>query len=106
MSLQNLRAVRAVCDRHGIPLFLDACRFAENAYFIKLREEGQKDRTVESIAREKAGIIKPGSAAVVGATDPEIVEIVRMSKEMGWKPILNTNGLALTKKRLAALRGD
>ena len=31
---------------------------------------------------------------------PEIVEIVRMSKEMGWKPILNTNGLALTKKRL------
>jgi tryptophanase len=40
VSLENLRAVRAVCDRYGIPLYLDACRFAENAYFIKLREPG------------------------------------------------------------------
>ncbi len=52
VSLENLRAVRAVCDRHGIPLFLDACRFAENAYFIKLREPGQQDRTPRAIARE------------------------------------------------------
>ena len=52
VSLENLRAVRAVCDRHGIPLFLDACRFAENAYFIKLREPGQQDRTPKEIARE------------------------------------------------------
>ena len=52
VSLANLRAVRAVCDRHGIPLFLDACRFAENAYFIKLREPGFADRTPKEIARE------------------------------------------------------
>ncbi len=52
VSLENIRAVRAICDRHGIPLFLDACRFAENAYFIKLREAGQQDRTPRQIARE------------------------------------------------------
>ncbi len=52
VSLKNLRAVRAVCDRHGIPLFLDACRFAENAYFIKLREPGQANRSVREIVRD------------------------------------------------------
>lgn len=52
VSLENLRAVRAVCDRYAIPLFLDACRFAENAYFIKLREPGQQDRTVRDIVRD------------------------------------------------------
>ncbi|MGB7556212.1 MAG: tryptophanase, partial [Candidatus Korobacteraceae bacterium] len=40
VSMENARAVSAVCRRHGIPLYFDACRFAENAYFIKLREEG------------------------------------------------------------------
>ncbi|MBI4420083.1 MAG: tryptophanase [Gemmatimonadetes bacterium] len=52
VSLANLRAVRAVCDRHRIPLFLDACRFAENAYFIKQREAGHGSRTPKEIARE------------------------------------------------------
>ncbi len=52
VSLANLRAVRAVCDRHRIPLYLDACRFAENAYFIKLREEGYAAKTPREIARE------------------------------------------------------
>jgi tryptophanase len=52
VSLANLRAVREVCDRHEIPLFLDACRFAENAWFIKLREPGQAERTPREIAAE------------------------------------------------------
>lgn len=52
VSLENMRAVRKVCDAHRVPLFLDACRFAENAWFIKQREEGQRDRSVKAIVRE------------------------------------------------------
>ncbi len=52
VSLENLRGVRALCDRFGKPLFLDACRFAENAFFVKLREQGQSSRTPREIARE------------------------------------------------------
>jgi len=52
VSLENLRQVRAVCDRYEIPFFLDACRFAENAWFIKTREPGQAERSVRAIVRE------------------------------------------------------
>lgn len=52
VSLENLRAVRQVCDQYGIPFFLDACRFAENAWFIKCREPGQQDRGVRQIVRD------------------------------------------------------
>ncbi|MDY7108714.1 MAG: tryptophanase [Planctomycetota bacterium] len=52
VSLANLREVRAVCDQHDKPLFLDACRFAENAWFIKQREPGQQGRSVEAIVRD------------------------------------------------------
>jgi tryptophanase len=56
VSLENLRAVRSVCDRYGLPLFLDACRFAENAYFIKEREPGQADRSIPDIVRDMAAL--------------------------------------------------
>lgn len=56
VSLENVRAVRAVCDRYGVPLYLDACRFAENAWFIREREPGQGDRDVADIVRELAGL--------------------------------------------------
>ncbi len=56
VSMENLRAVRAVCDRHGVPLFLDACRFAENAWFIREREPGFGDRDVADIVREIASL--------------------------------------------------
>ncbi len=52
VSMANLRAVREICDRYAIPLFLDACRFAENAYFIKLREPGYAEKRPLEIARE------------------------------------------------------
>ncbi len=52
VSMQNIRDVKAVCRRYGIPLFLDACRFAENAYFIKLREPEFAYTPVVDIVRE------------------------------------------------------
>ena len=52
VSLANVKAVSDVCRKHGIPFYIDACRFAENAYLIKLNEEGQGDRAVIDIARE------------------------------------------------------
>jgi tyrosine phenol-lyase len=52
VSMANVRAVSAICREHGIPLYIDACRFAENAYFIKLREDGYGDKTPIEIARE------------------------------------------------------
>ena len=56
VSLQNLRDTRDVCRKHGVPLFLDACRFAENAWFIREREPGQQDREVADIVREMASL--------------------------------------------------
>jgi tryptophanase len=52
VSMENARAVAAVCHKHRIPLYFDACRFAENAYFIKLREPGYADKTPKQIAQE------------------------------------------------------
>jgi tryptophanase len=56
VSLENLRAVRDVCDRHDIPLFLDACRYAENAWMVREREPGQEGRPVAEIVREFASL--------------------------------------------------
>jgi tryptophanase len=52
VSMENARAVSALCKKHGIPFYFDACRFAENAYFIKLREPGYADKTPKQIAQE------------------------------------------------------
>ena len=52
VSMQNIKDARAVCKEYNIPLFIDACRFAENSYFIKLREEGYANKTVLEIANE------------------------------------------------------
>ena len=52
VSMQNIKDTRKVCTEFNIPLFIDACRFAENSYFIKLREEGYANKTVPEIANE------------------------------------------------------
>ncbi len=52
VSLENIRAASTLCKERGIPFFIDACRFAENSWFIKIREEGNENRTPIEIARE------------------------------------------------------
>jgi tryptophanase len=52
VSMQNIKEVRRICSEYKIPLFIDACRFAENSYFIKLREQGYHDKPVSEIAKE------------------------------------------------------
>lgn len=52
VSMENIRAVRALADEHGIPLFFDACRFAENAHFIQQREPGYATRGIADIVLE------------------------------------------------------
>ncbi|HTM38615.1 MAG TPA: tryptophanase [Terriglobales bacterium] len=55
VSMENVRQVSAVCRSHGIPLYFDACRFAENSYFIKLREKGYESKSPKQIAQEMFG---------------------------------------------------
>ncbi len=55
VSMENVRQVSAACRKHGIPLYFDACRFAENSYFIKLREKGYETKTPKQIAQEMFG---------------------------------------------------
>jgi tryptophanase len=84
VSLENLRGVRKLCDRYKLRFFLDACRFAENAWFIKQREPGQQDRSVREIVREvfdlvdgatisakKDGLVNIGGLLLL--RDPELV---------------------------------
>ena len=52
VSLENVKAVKELSDRYGIPIYFDSARFAENAYFIKMREKGQENRTIKEIAKE------------------------------------------------------
>lgn len=52
VSMQNIREVKEVCNKYDIPLFIDACRFAENAYFIKKREKGYENKPIIEIAKE------------------------------------------------------
>ncbi len=72
VSLANVRAVREVCTRHRVPLFFDACRFAENCYFIQQRESGQANRTVAEIAKE---LFSYGDGCTMSAKKDGLVNI-------------------------------
>lgn len=72
VSLANIRATRQLLDRYGIPLFFDACRFAENCYFIKEREPDYRDKAVIDIARELFGY---GDGCTMSAKKDGLVNI-------------------------------
>jgi len=72
VSMQNVKDVRAVCDKYDLPLFLDACRFAENAYFIKQRERGYENKSILEICQE---IFSYADGATMSAKKDALVNI-------------------------------
>ncbi len=72
VSMENIRRTKALVSRYGIPLFFDACRFAENCYFIKEREPGYRDKSVLEIARE---LFSYGDGCTMSAKKDGLVNI-------------------------------
>ncbi|HSG81835.1 MAG TPA: tryptophanase, partial [Gemmatimonadota bacterium] len=90
VSMANVQAVSDVCRRFGVPLYIDACRFAENAYFIKLREPGYADKSVAEIARQLMSMAdgctmsakKDGLANIGGFLATNDEELARQEKDL------------------------
>lgn len=93
VSMENIRAVSGVCRRHAIPLYFDACRFAENAYFIKLREKGYEWKTPKEIAQE---MFRLGDGCTMSAKKDGLANI-------GGFLCTNDDGLAQQEKNLLIL---
>jgi len=72
VSMANIRETREVCQRHGIPMFFDACRFAENCFFIKDREPGYANRSILEIAQE---LFSYGDGCTMSAKKDGLVNI-------------------------------
>lgn len=72
VSLKNIKEVKKLVDKYNLPLLFDACRFAENAYFIKTREEEYKDWDVKDIVKE---VFKHGNGCTMSAKKDGLVNI-------------------------------
>ncbi len=72
VSMQNIRQTKELLDRYGIPLYFDTARFAENCYFIKMREEGYKDKPIKEIANE---IFSYGDGCIMSAKKDGLANI-------------------------------
>ena len=90
VSMANIRAVSKVCREHGLPFFFDACRFAENAFFIKKREKGYGSRAILDIAREAFSL---ADGATMSAKKDALVNI-------GGFIVLNDDDLAAQLRNL------
>lgn len=90
VSMANIKAIRQICDKHKLPFFIDACRFAENAYFIKIREPGYADKSVEDICKEMFSYC---DGATMSAKKDALVN-------MGGFLAINDDGLAMNCRNL------
>ena len=90
VSLENIRGIRKICDQYKLPFFLDACRFAENAWFIKQREPGQQNRSVREIVKEMFNLAdgatisakKDGMVNIGGLLLLRDAELIRKADEL------------------------
>jgi len=90
VSMANLREIAAVCRDQGVPLYLDACRFAENAYLIKTREEGYADTPIREIVREMCDLVdgctmsakKDGLGNIGGFLATRDADLARQEKDL------------------------
>ncbi|MFI5166868.1 MAG: tryptophanase [Thermoanaerobaculales bacterium] len=87
VSMANLKGARAVCDRHRVPLLLDAARFAENAYFIKLREVGFGEQTPIAIAREMFSYSDGALMSMKKDAFGNIGGVISLNSEAWWEQI-------------------
>jgi tyrosine phenol-lyase len=90
VSMRNIRDVKEVCKKYDIPLFIDACRFAENAYFIKKREKGYENKSIIEIAKE---MFSYADGATMSAKKDGLVNI-------GGFLALNNDDLAMNCRNL------
>lgn len=96
VSLANIRAVSELCRSRNLPFYLDACRFAENAYLIKMREAGQGDRSVKDIVREMFSLV---DGMTMSAKKDALVNIG------GWLALNDDTWAAEARTRLILTEG-